>query len=1296
MLQSSLSIALAALLLCAPTQAQQRSASAVTAEEYLQRTAEAYDLAEADLAELVVTDSYVSRNSGTTHVYLRQQVGGIPVVGGEFTVALDREGRAVHAAGRGAVLASQQGLAASPSLSASEAANALALDAGLAPPEAFRTLRSEGGRASVVTLSEAGVAQQPVTAKLVYYLQTSGALALAWEVELEERGAPHYWLGYVDAVGGRVLARHDLVVHDTFGPSPAVNLSNDTAAGYPPSASAVAHWVSPLVELDAHSVGASPRRASESASYRVYAFPLESPLWGTPSPPGDARTLVTDPHDPVASPFGWHDTNGVDGAEFSITRGNNVHAYTDVDGNDVADQGSSPNGDQNGVFVFDFPVSLTQDPSTYRPAAVTNLFYWSNVIHDVMYRYGFDEPAGNFQVNNYVNGGLGGDDVRAEAQDASVLGGGNCNANFSTQGDGLRPRMQMYTCDIASPDSDGDFDNGVIVHEYGHGISNRLTGGPSTSGCLTGDEQMGEGWSDFYGIVFTMDEADTRTTSRPIGNYLIGQTQAGGGIRPAPYNTSFSVNNYTYGDTNGGGLAVPHGIGFVWATALWELTWDLIDAYGFDPDLNNADGGAGNQIAMRLVTDGLKLQPCNPGFINGRDAILMADTMAFGGAHSAIIWQAFARRGLGVSASQGSSGSNADNFEAFDVPLPPPAASVSPSQIYATVAPGDATSEYVTLSNIASPGSGNLNWSAEIANTSSSSVTSRLVRAPLSAVGADRSLGYDPADQPEQRKGQDALAGTGSVNLTGGPDAFGYTFIDSDESGGPAVVFQDIANTGTPVSWTPTGTFPGGDEGFDDIGLPFGFPFYGTERTSVRVFSNGFLTFSSFGSNSFNNASLPNAALPNAVIAPFWDDLDQSAGGAVYTGTLPDGRFVVQYDAVPLFGSPGAKTFQVILASDGTIEFQYEAMAGALAGATVGIENDAGTGALPVVVNSAYVTSNKAVRIVPPPVQFFVSPASGFVAPGDYGFLEVEFVASPSADGIYTADLVLTTNDPDAPSIVVPLELNVTSSLALGVRVMLGGAYDSANGVMRTDLAGGGHLPLAQPFASKGYAGAEIADEGVFEGSEPPVDWVLLHLRATPGGATLASRAALVLGDGSTVDVDGASPVAFVGEPAGAYYLVVETRNHLAVMSASAVDLSGGSASYDFTTALAQAYPGASPAMRQAAPGVWALWPGDFNEDGQVTAPDFNGWSAGTAAGSTGYGAADFNLDGQVTAPDFNLWSASTAAGAETAVPPPGFGPGALPTFEPTGLPTEAGPRGVPALGGADVSAPAPRSTSNQ
>ncbi len=518
----------------------------------------------------------------------------------------------------------------------------------------------------------------------------------------------------------------------------------------------------------------------DGSSYNVYALPTESPTHGP-------RQIVNEPASSVASPFGWHDINGMPGAEFTITRGNNVWAKEDTRGiNDV--NGFAPDG--TSTLNFDFPLDFASGPFNYQEAAITNLFYTSNMMHDIWFQHGFDESAGNFQAKNYSGLGNERDFVVADAQDGS----GFNNANFGTPQDGFSPRMQMFlwsppgdsgsdrldilngsltgeyfglgatfgnrlsssdpltgslklaidatgdiydacqpltnipaingniavlrrgecefgfkvlavqnagaiaaivvnnvpgdpivmgpgalgdsvsipsimvsqslgesiitaiengeniTVDLLGPDLtnfiDGDFDNGIIAHEYGHGISNRLTGGPSAVFCLQNNEQMGEGWSDWFGLMVTMKASDLPETGRGIGTFAISQPVSGGGIRPARYSTDFAENGFTYNASNS--LAQPHGIGFVWATALWDLTWAYIDKYGFDSDLYNGTGG--NNRIMKLVIDGLKLQPCLPGFIDGRDALLAADMATTGGEDQCMIWEVFAARGLGYNA----------------------------------------------------------------------------------------------------------------------------------------------------------------------------------------------------------------------------------------------------------------------------------------------------------------------------------------------------------------------------------------------------------------------------------------------------------------------------------------------------------------------------------------------------------------------------------------------------------------------------------------------------------------------
>ena len=395
------------------------------------------------------------------------------------------------------------------------------------------------------------------------------------------------------------------------------------------------------------------------ATYRVYAQPIESPNHTSPAPPADGRTLQVDPQDGTASPFGWHDTNGAAGAEFTGTRGNNVHAYPDTNANNIPD--STP--DCGGSLSCDFAIDLTQAPSAYTPAATANLFYWNNIIHDIQYQYGFDEAAGNFQVNNYGNGGASGDDVRAEAQD----GGGNCNANFFTPSDSNRPRMQMYTCTNSSPLRDGDLDNAVIVHEYGHGISNRQVGGPANVGCLGNIQQPGEGWSDWLALAYTAETGDAGTDSRGMGTYLFGQAANGPGIRNAPYSTDFGINNYTYSDISG--VSIPHGVGFVWATILWEAYWELVNHHGFGSDLYDANGNAGNQRMMLYVNEGMKNTSCSPTFLDARDGVIQAaeDATAPFSEDVCLLWAGFARRGLGVNATTNGPNSRVTS-EDFDVP----------------------------------------------------------------------------------------------------------------------------------------------------------------------------------------------------------------------------------------------------------------------------------------------------------------------------------------------------------------------------------------------------------------------------------------------------------------------------------------------------------------------------------------------------------------------------------------------------------------------------------------------------
>jgi extracellular elastinolytic metalloproteinase len=333
---------------------------------------------------------------------------------------------------------------------------------------------------------------------------------------------------------------------------------------------------------------------------------------------------------------GWMGTS-------TVTTGNNVEAYLDTDANNAPDNNNTTglsNGHASSATQdFTFPFALGVDPRTERPYSVTNLFYFCNIMHDFVYGLGFTESAGNFQTNNFGRGGTGNDSVRAEAQDGS----GTNNANFATPPEGSRPRMQQYlftqgTTNLAD-DRDSSHDGDVVLHEFGHGVSNRLVGGPANTNCLGGTQAgaMGEGWSDYWAITFYNDGR--------VGEYSTGN--ATNGIRRAAYTVPANPVHDSYADIGTGGFQV-HRDGEVWAATLWDLRTQL-----------------GAAITDRIVLEGMKFTPCSPSFLNARDGILQADQSINGGANRCAIWTVFARHGMGVSAT-GNNGTT--HNAATDVP----------------------------------------------------------------------------------------------------------------------------------------------------------------------------------------------------------------------------------------------------------------------------------------------------------------------------------------------------------------------------------------------------------------------------------------------------------------------------------------------------------------------------------------------------------------------------------------------------------------------------------------------------
>jgi len=250
----------------------------------------------------------------------------------------------------------------------------------------------------------------------------------------------------------------------------------------------------------------------------------------------------------------------------------------------------------------------------------------------------------------------------------------------------------------------------------------------------------------------------------------------------------------------------------------------------------------------------------------------------------------------------------------------------------------------------------------------------------------------------------------------GGPDAFGYRWHDSNQAGGPVFDWVDISTTGTLAAFT---------SGLQSVPLPFSFPFYGTNRTSVQITTEGFLSFSGTSASPFNSI-LPSTAIPNDLLAAFWDNLNPAGGGEVRYQDMGDGRFVVSYLGVAPGTGTGAYTFQVILHDDGRVIYQYQTMTGPLTGATVGLENATGTDGLTIAFNEDYVADGLAVEIFTLPTWLTASPTSGTIPAGSTGDVTLTLDATDLRAGSYQSLVEITSNDPTVPQ---PTRIHVVLSV---------------------------------------------------------------------------------------------------------------------------------------------------------------------------------------------------------------------------------------------------------------------------
>ncbi|MCS5632086.1 MAG: M36 family metallopeptidase, partial [Pirellulaceae bacterium] len=511
---------------------------------------------------------------------------------------------------------------------------------GLTVTESPVLLQTPTGQNQSTIISDSGVTSQPITAALGYTYNGSG-VELTWGFDITTKDAHHAYAAFVSAESGAYLMAIDGVLN---------------------------------------------------AKYNAIVMPDMSPDQGI-------QQILEDPADLLVSPFGWHDTNGIAGPEFTDTRGNNV--FVQVGG--LGSRPPNPTGDraQGGPeleFLDQFNPDLNHNDPQNQRASTTNAFVTLNLTHDILARYGFDEAAGNYQATNYAGLGLPGDAMLADVDVPDLI----CNASvmfvpspaLAADVDGQDVNMELNFCNQTVPPRDSGMDADVVTHEFGHALLARLIGGPLWMQGSIADSQIGamhEGTGDFLALINGMEATDDPGDAVDIADWYL---QDG---RRQPYSYDLAISGRTFEDWNTEDdpvTTIPntevHQAGEIWAAMLYDMTWELIFKYGgardgsameiaFNEDLHHAVGrtpttnqaifdtgptsmigpdlldlttGA-NNLAMQLFIDGMKYTFPDPTFTAARDGILAADQALTGGVNHDALWRAFARRGLGFRADGG-------------------------------------------------------------------------------------------------------------------------------------------------------------------------------------------------------------------------------------------------------------------------------------------------------------------------------------------------------------------------------------------------------------------------------------------------------------------------------------------------------------------------------------------------------------------------------------------------------------------------------------------------------------------
>lgn len=625
--------------------------------------------------ELIVTADYENPAGNMSFAHLEQQIDGVPVFRGEVKAGFAKNGSIVRIINNLAPFVSIDNLSRNfgdPELAVRLAAENVGQQIDLVGRMPFNRKESTDLKAVF------GRGDGATTAEKMYFPTELGVARPAWRVLVWKTVNAYYVI--VDAETGAVLWRKNLTEDQTqtatysvyYNPNAYIKLADSPAPVSPgPIDPSLGTQGAFLTRTDVTIIGNEFPNTFNDLGWitdgnnttdgnNVQAgLDRELPATGNPANPADI--------DPTGM------ATGSPSRVFS-------YAYNPMNPNTSTGDAPTPNTPTTCTAT-----GTNAAPTAYQQGVTAQLFYTTNLYHDAMYRLGFNEAARNFQNNNFGRGGVGADRVSAQSQDCA----GTDNANFTTPADGTRGTMQMFIFDDPTPDSDGSLDNDVVIHELTHGTSNRLH---SNASGLTNNMSrgMGEGWSDFYGLSMLSEATDPINGVYSAGAYVtwnsfgLGTTNSYYGIRRFPKAVMAFTggpnnrphNPLTFGDLNSGcsltdGAFAPaftgtcdqvHNAGEIWSSALWEVRALMVTRLGFQD---------GTTRVLQVVTDGMKLAPANPTFVQERDAILSAaSALSFAPEASADVrdvWEGFRIRGLGFSARV-TTASPAVVVEAFDAP----------------------------------------------------------------------------------------------------------------------------------------------------------------------------------------------------------------------------------------------------------------------------------------------------------------------------------------------------------------------------------------------------------------------------------------------------------------------------------------------------------------------------------------------------------------------------------------------------------------------------------------------------